>query len=192
TNALSILLAAISLRNDSDILPDVPGGGGEESGPSQTGPKIGVIVGGVLGGVAAGGVFAFFVIWLVRRKRRQKPTLDATEECSPNNAHSRMVEPFATTVEPFTSRPEKNREGARNGRGQLSPVRGLRDWERAGDGRTTTGLSYTTDTDASSSQGPYGSESMIPTADLIMLLNRRFQGVEWRGDEQPPDYASQG
>ncbi|KAJ8084037.1 hypothetical protein PM082_002804 [Marasmius tenuissimus] len=191
TNALSVLLAGIALRNDSDILPDVPSGGGE-SGPPQTRPKVGVIVGGVLGGVAGGGIFAFFVIWLVRRKRRQRPALDTTEERSPNNAHNRMVEPFTTTVEPFTSRLEKNREGARDGRRQLSPNRAPRDWGRAGDERTTIGHSYTTDTDASSSQGPYDSESRIPTADLIMLLNRRLQGVEWRGDEQPPDYASQG
>ncbi|KAL0071999.1 hypothetical protein AAF712_000922 [Marasmius tenuissimus] len=51
TNALSVLLAGIALRNDSGILPDVPSGGGE-SGPPQTRPKVGVIVGGVLGGVA--------------------------------------------------------------------------------------------------------------------------------------------
>ncbi|KAL0071998.1 hypothetical protein AAF712_000921 [Marasmius tenuissimus] len=186
TNALSILLAAIPLHNDSDTLSNRPSptGGGGGSGPRQTRPSIGVVVGAVLGGLAAAGLLAFLVFWLIRRRnRRQKPTLDTIEERPHDSTRNQ-------TVEPFTSMGERNREGAKDGK--LPSGRAPRDWERGGDERTSIGLNYATDTDASSSQGPYGSESMIPTADLIRLLNRRLQGVEWRGDEQPPDYASQG
>ncbi|KAK1233564.1 hypothetical protein PQX77_003250, partial [Marasmius sp. AFHP31] len=183
TNALSVLLAAIPLHNDSDTPSPTGGGGG--SGPRPTHPNVGVVVGAVLGGVAGAVLLALLVSWLVRRRNtRQKPSLDTIEERPRYNARNQ-------TVEPFTSMGEKNREGASSKEGKLPSDRTPRDWAQIRDDRTIIGLSYATDTDASSSQGPYGSESMIPTADLIRLLNRRLQGVEWRGDEQPPDYASQ-
>ncbi|KAJ8085081.1 hypothetical protein PM082_003863 [Marasmius tenuissimus] len=188
TNALSVLLAGIALGNDSDTPPSAPTGGVGGSEPRQTSsPNVGVIVGGAVGGVVTAGLFTLFVVlWFVRRNRRRKQDLDAIEERSGNNAVYQIVQPFTFTA-------EENRTEAKDGRGKISSNKTPGDREPAEDfAQATIDAGHVINTDATSPQGSYSSESVIPTADLIRLLNRRLQGIEWRGDEQPPDYVSQG
>ncbi|KAK7030960.1 hypothetical protein VNI00_013907 [Paramarasmius palmivorus] len=73
TNALSVLIAGISLSNDTRA----SGGGGGEPTPSPAptdhpskGPNIGAIAGGVVGGFATIALIVAFVLFLIRRKAR--------------------------------------------------------------------------------------------------------------------------
>ncbi|KAL0571724.1 hypothetical protein V5O48_010232 [Marasmius crinis-equi] len=178
TNALSLLIPAISIQNDTTT-PERPKPQPTTSA-AKTRANLGAIVGGVVGGLAVMALLTIFVLWLIRRRSR-------TMQISDTNA-ARSEDRVRNRIEPFTN-PASEKIGHRGGK-QLSTT--PRDLERAQD-MSLTDLDRT-NTDISSSRSPLGPNGEISTADLVMLLNHRLQGQgrEWREDEQPPDYASQG
>ncbi|KAI3608917.1 glycoside hydrolase family 76 protein, partial [Moniliophthora roreri] len=113
TNALSMLIAAIPIRNDTlDITsggPNTPTTGGDK--PSNKAPlNVGAIVGGVVGGLAFLALLLILVLYLIRRRRaRQAQSLTNTRDGDRN-----ITENSDSThqVRPFTWIPEKARQQA--------------------------------------------------------------------------------
>ncbi|EEB98616.1 hypothetical protein MPER_01845, partial [Moniliophthora perniciosa FA553] len=79
TNALSMLIAAIHIRNDTDITgggsstPPTPG----DDKPSNRAPSnAGAIVGGVIGGLAFIALLLILILYLIRRRRAKQPQVN--------------------------------------------------------------------------------------------------------------------
>ncbi|KAL0573178.1 hypothetical protein V5O48_008789, partial [Marasmius crinis-equi] len=166
TNALSILIAAISIRDDTTEGPESPT-------PSHK-PDIGAIAGGIIGGVVALMLLAIFVLWLVRRRRRTMPTSSES--------------PVPSHIIPFTFTPEKANhwQGEKRTSDPPRDLEGARSLSTSRPNHTDAGLTGT------SSQDSSRADSVISTAELVRLLNQRLQVQDWQEDEQPPDYASHG
>ncbi|KAL0571721.1 hypothetical protein V5O48_010229, partial [Marasmius crinis-equi] len=180
TNALSILVPAITIGNDTSDTPRETGRPQPTTPEAKTRLNVGVIVGGVAAGLAVMAFLTILALWLIRRRRRSRQISNANPTRSDNLAQSQ--------IEPFRN-PALEKSGHR-GEKRLSAA--PRDLEQAED-MSSTDLDYT-DTDISSSQGSFRLDGELSTADLVMLLNHRLrgQGRDWREDEQPPDYVSEG
>ncbi|ESK83076.1 glycoside hydrolase family 76 protein [Moniliophthora roreri MCA 2997] len=179
TNALSMLIAAIPIRNDTlDITsggPNTPTTGGD-----RTPFNARAIVGGVVGGLAFVALLLILVLYLIRR-RRAKRVLTNTRNDDQNVSENRTYQ----VQQPFNLIPEKFRR-------QQRPAPRT-SWSGTRNTTTLSGFSGTLSfTDPSSTLGPQTLKfgSMVPTTELVKVLNERLQPGKWREDEVPPDYAS--
>ncbi|KAF9270244.1 hypothetical protein L218DRAFT_1071705 [Marasmius fiardii PR-910] len=179
TNAMSILVAAIPIR-DSDSGSPVGGSGPPTTsdGPASSSHPldIGAIVGGVIGGLALVSLILVAALYLVRRRhkfiRSRAGTQVVLNTTDPENAPSSRPGPVAPGKEKSRPRPDL--------RNSFTTISG------------TTGFSGSSEFSPSSGAELFRLGSMVSTAELVRMLNERLQsGQEWRGDEAPPDYASQ-
>ncbi|KAL0071995.1 hypothetical protein AAF712_000918 [Marasmius tenuissimus] len=178
-NALSILLAAIPIQNDPpgepepSITPEPP------KGTNRTTLDWRAIVGAVIGGLATVCLLTVFVLWLVRRRSRSRHFVNALDA-------TLLPTEFAnqSQTELFASINKHLHLGGPDGEKDRPPP------SESGSG-DLSGWSLTyledTDTGTDSSQAPL---SMVSTAEIMSVLNRRLQGVEWPEDDPPPDYVS--
>ncbi|ESK87723.1 glycoside hydrolase family 76 protein [Moniliophthora roreri MCA 2997] len=228
--SMSVLLGAISLRNDttpsnnSDTTPspEIP----PNSDPPRSTINVVVIGGGAVGSVIFIALIGLALFFLHRRRglRHRRYSMQAG------------IPPANDTVEGSNSRPADNdnrtrRDGETTGgivglafralallfrRGKwrqssskmqarnvepfpLNQEKGHLGVRRKGHQDQSDAVRPSTSvTGASSQTNPsppsqfLGEEpgNMLPTAELIRLLNERLQGGQWREDEVPPDYAS--
>ncbi|KAJ8084030.1 hypothetical protein PM082_002797 [Marasmius tenuissimus] len=184
TNVLSILVAAITIHNDT-----IPAGGEgpkESSEPSAsphaTRPPTSIIV-GVAVGVTVVLFSVIFVIWLICRGNfRRTRSTDGGSSAQPS-AHSRIDAFVATSG-------NNNAKSGGHKAGKLSPDDAIAQTHLKGAQKFQLA-----DGDATSNTVQRGVESQsdnsISTADLVRVLNRRLQGRERRQDELPPDYVSE-
>ncbi|KAK1225569.1 hypothetical protein PQX77_011485 [Marasmius sp. AFHP31] len=182
-NALTMLVAGIPIQNDLSGPPGEP-----EPSVTSTEPKgrplnWGAIVGAVLGGLATVCLLTVLALWLVRRGRGSTNSTNVLNAAPlpTGSASQNPIEPFTATEKHVYRNVPDGEQASKNHR-PPPPGLGTRDLP---DFSST----YLEDTDAStnSSQAPL---SMVSTAEIFSLLNRRLQGVEWPEDEQPPDYIS--
>ncbi|KAK1233565.1 hypothetical protein PQX77_003251 [Marasmius sp. AFHP31] len=178
TNALSILVAAISIRNDTNP-PEPPKPPEPSPGPYTARPGAAVIAGVV---VAAAVVLfsAGLVTWLIRRRNLRR---SVSTDGGLGLTHDPIDVYISTSGHPH----RKSKSGGR------------KEGERLPDGITSqlggAPENQLTDEDATSNvvrRGVRGPDNSIPTADLVRVLNQRLREREWRQDEPPPDYFSEG
>ncbi|KAI3605502.1 glycoside hydrolase family 76 protein [Moniliophthora roreri] len=171
TNALSLLIAGIPLGNNTSKAAD----------DNKTDSKTREIAGGVVGGLVFIALLAGLA-FLIRRRRQQQS----------------FSETQAEHVQPFSLRLEKSglpyrRKGYQD---QLDTPRQNPTTQTEAPGNqhdTRTGTSSRTNPSPPSrvlSMEPFTFGSMVPTAELVRLLNERLQPGQWREDEVPPDYTS--
>ncbi|KAJ7023751.1 hypothetical protein C8F04DRAFT_177188, partial [Mycena alexandri] len=185
SNAISALLGAISLRNDSESATSVPGPAPTTTPPSGTAPvrvgkpsKVAAIVGGVCSVVAL--MTCGFFIWLIRRRRLR----------------SRSESNLTLSVNPFGIWYHMRRRG-KNARNALSE-----------EPATTASTSFSRDKLPHRRPAPTVSvpvlspdiavpsqrsdrvqpPSNLPTEELVRILNERLQGRDWDAEEVPPEY----
>ncbi|KAJ8084027.1 hypothetical protein AAF712_000916 [Marasmius tenuissimus] len=181
-NALTMLVAGIPIQNDPSDSPGEPEPPVTNTESKGRPPNRGAIVGAVLGGLATVCLLTVLALWLVRRTRRSTKSanvLNARPDPT-ESAEQNQIEPF-TATEKHVYRDGSNGEWASK---DCPPPPGL-------GSRDLPDFSSTyledTNTSTDSSQAPL---SMVSTAEIFSLLNRRLRGVEWPEDEQPPDYIS--
>ncbi|KAG7099242.1 hypothetical protein E1B28_001105 [Marasmius oreades] len=172
TNAMSILVAAIPVRDSDSDTPGVTSAGPPTPTGSNNpvpGPRplnIGAIAGGVIGGLALVSLILVAALYLIRRHLRSVSSRKGIE-----------VEPESGQLQPFTLISEKN------------PPRPK--FHLSLPATTASGFSGSSLLTSSSSTEPFRLGSMVPTEELFRMLNERLQsGREWRGEEAPPEYAS--
>ncbi|KAK1233566.1 hypothetical protein PQX77_003252 [Marasmius sp. AFHP31] len=184
-NALTMLVAGVPIQNEP---PADPPSGPEPSATSTESKgrpsNWGAIVGAVLGGLATVCFLTVLALWLIRRGRRSTVSanvLNATP-LPTESASQNQIESFSATEKHVYRDVPDGQQASENYRPPPSRL-GSRDLPDF----SSTYLEDT-DTSTNSSQAPL---SMVSTAEIFSLLNRRLQGVEWPEDEQPPDYISQ-
>ncbi|EEB99397.1 hypothetical protein MPER_00934 [Moniliophthora perniciosa FA553] len=213
TNALSVLIAAITLRNDTlpgnDTLPD--GGPIDPDGPPKSDdppipeepPNVGAIVGGVIGGLALVTIIVTVsLMWRRRQLERRYAINDldhsrAQERQEMDHTHQNASFPGVTIQDPQDFGGGRYREKGLGrlaapetstflgpGRSETSGTQGPANSNSVYGGSSVLPWDYRSSVGAST----FGS---VPTADLVRPLNGRLQPVRWREDEAPPDYASQ-
>ncbi|KAL0071990.1 hypothetical protein AAF712_000913 [Marasmius tenuissimus] len=176
TNALSILVAAISIRNDANP----PGGEPSKPfpGPHTARPGAAVIA-GVAVAVTVVLCSAGLATWLICRRNLRR-----TGSIGLGLTQSRIDPYTISTSEHLRCKPKSggHKEGKWLPDGITSQFEG-------------TPENQLTDGDATSNvvqREVRESDNSIPTADLVRVLNQRLRaGREWRQDEPPPDYFSE-
>ncbi|KAK1225570.1 hypothetical protein PQX77_011486 [Marasmius sp. AFHP31] len=170
TNALSILVAAVSIRNDTNLPGEKPSEPPPGLHPAR--PRAAVIAGVAVAVTVTVVLFsAGLATWLVRRRKLRR-TGSTDGGLSPT--HNRI------DAYDLTSGHRKPKSGARK--------EGKRLTSQGSEGAPGIQLSGV---DAASNvvqRGVRESDNGISTADLVRVLNQRLQGREWRQDEPPPDY----
>ncbi|KAF9270243.1 hypothetical protein L218DRAFT_982845 [Marasmius fiardii PR-910] len=179
TNAMSILVAAIPVR-DSDL----GGSGGDPPqtttvvAPNSHPPNIGAIIGGVIGGLAVLSLILVTALYLVRRRHKSIDSR-ARSQADSNTNDPENVQPVRQG--PFVPVYEKSRPRELRNSLPTTTVSG------------TTGFSGDSEFTSSSEAEISRFSGMIPTEDLVRMLNERLQPIpEYQvADEAPPDYATQ-
>ncbi|KAL0071989.1 hypothetical protein AAF712_000912 [Marasmius tenuissimus] len=190
-NALTMLVAGIPIQNDPSDPPvqndpsDPPGAPEPQvtSTESKGGPSNwGAIVGAVLGGLATVCLLIVLVLWLVRRRRKSTNSTGVMNAIPlpTESANQNQIEPF-TVTEKDVSRDVPDGELASKDH-RPPPSRH--------ESRDLSDFSSTYLEDTHSIANSSRALSMVSTARIFDLLNRRLRGVEWPEDEQPPDYIS--
>ncbi|KAJ6489088.1 hypothetical protein C8R45DRAFT_1143600 [Mycena sanguinolenta] len=191
TGALSILVGAISLQNDTDpsgasgstdgSTPGGPTPSGPSSLPNRTKTPIGAIAGGVAGGVA---LLALAAVFVLRRRRRAQRT-------------AMMVEAFACPPQGPTSGSGGGSgaaAGKRTGQATAGGKAGMRlPWlvhapTSASASATSASPATTTTREGPVSAMPTTRRSVLPTEELVRMLNERLRGHTWEEGETPPEY----
>ncbi|KAJ6491914.1 hypothetical protein C8R45DRAFT_1095984 [Mycena sanguinolenta] len=212
TGALSILVGAISLQNDTD-----PSGasastdGSTPGGPTSSGTSpnrkktpIGAIVGGVAGGVALLALAAVFV--LSRRRRRRRAQRRYTQHYL-DRRHS--GEPIlsmdpAMMVEAFVYPPQDPASGSggasgaaagtgtgqatAGGKADMRPPRPVHAPTSVSASAISASTATTTTGEGPVSAMPTTRRSALPTEELVRMLNERLQEQTWEEGETPPEY----
>ncbi|KAJ6520988.1 hypothetical protein DFH09DRAFT_1287310 [Mycena vulgaris] len=202
TSALSALLTAITLRNET-ASPTPPGPLPAPPTPTPSPRrKLGPILGGILGAVAL--LVAGIVMWFILRRRSR-----ATHplQIPPSQTANRDLDPFP----PNTSEVDAFRTESRSQRFNNS-LPGVRYRENSGkhpDYPLSQSLSSTEWAMHSAGMNGGGSgasdaemperealnpsqphPSALPTEELVRLLNDRLQNREWDEEEAPPEYPT--
>ncbi|KAJ7695420.1 hypothetical protein B0H17DRAFT_1198654 [Mycena rosella] len=195
TNALSALIGAISLRNDSSNVISGPQSS-SASAPSQTpaphkSSRNASVIGGVIGGVALVAVVA--AIWAFRR--RFSPSRH-TESQPMTTVYSDSIS--ASEINPFreheTSPTSYGLPSQRTHR-----AKSYNDLKRRHAAESADAIPDSSGPSLMSNPHPASVDVLpqnvvqpvpaaLPTEELVRLLNERLQGHEWDEGEAPPDY----
>ncbi|KAK7030966.1 hypothetical protein VNI00_013914 [Paramarasmius palmivorus] len=173
TNALTALVAAIPLRNET--------GGSDPNppGPSSDNPKgspnIGAIVGGTVGGLAFIALLVSLTLYFVRRKQRKRlMSFGASTEVAEPTQLAREAENISRVNQETKFRQTHTRTSQ-----HPEPLPAPVTQESPNSPQSSIQLSAQTTR--------FGS---VPTEVLVRLLNDRLQPGQWREDEELPEYAS--
>ncbi|KAJ6560643.1 hypothetical protein DFH09DRAFT_1279584 [Mycena vulgaris] len=209
TLALSGLIAAISLRNDtagagissstsaSATAASIPGPSASLAPGKSKSPPIGAIVGGVVGGVAI--LAVFLIIWIIFRRRRYSratfpphspPTMFVGQPATPGPASASVLSASTLIVPSPPVSPQEFNNGKHSR--YLSPSTA-----------SSSGPPFVVANSTDSTQAALGvleagqrnetvplRSSALPTQELVRLLNQRLQNQEWEEEEAPPGYPT--
>ncbi|KAJ6544309.1 hypothetical protein B0H19DRAFT_999971 [Mycena capillaripes] len=220
TTALSVLISAISLRNDTE-----PTGSGTSPAafPSSEVPSnpppgeassrasfLGAVTGGIVGGVIL--ILVGFGFCFIRRRRHRRaertevaPSAAIAPSAAVAGSHAHAlpeIRPFTGVsrsqpiTESSTAAPPQDPQGGNPYSMRQKPP------SHSGKGLARTTITVSPEISpgfvspvaleqrSGASVGP--SNSALPTEELIRLLNERLQDQgPWDGEEAPPDYPSQ-
>ncbi|KAI3605511.1 glycoside hydrolase family 76 protein [Moniliophthora roreri] len=187
----SILLGAISLRNDTTTNPESETPNYPD--PPRSNKNIGAIVGGVVGGIFFIVLVGLAVFFFRRRRHRYRPQVDLNEGESrlPEHATTEylVAEPFPYSSEMTTANTlgqTVSTPARRYGEKHQLHAASVREREYA------SGLSQGPPASVSQASGTGdNSRRDMSTAELVELLNERLQPGQWREDERPPEYGVQ-
>ncbi|KAK7021124.1 hypothetical protein VNI00_017484 [Paramarasmius palmivorus] len=193
TNAISVLLAAIPLRNETvEVSPTglVSPGQGPSPQPSNNEQNRSLNVGAVSGGAVGGTVFvallAGMAFLLCCRRKRARSLMALDEDWpEPEEAKDPHLRPYILPIGP-KPRPRKEKQSlAIVGPDASSSLPDISNATLVpGPSNVVRAVPNNENESDPSRLGN------VPTSELVRALNDRLQPEQWREDEVPPEYAS--
>ncbi|KAJ7908218.1 hypothetical protein B0H13DRAFT_2331620 [Mycena leptocephala] len=174
SNAISALLGAINLRNDSDTSTSVAPAPTATQSPGtvpRKSSKIGPIIGGIFATVAL--MAGALSIWVIQRRRFRSSS-------APKRTSS--VSPFGIW---YNLRHRGKR--ARDALGESPETVAAPPFSKAAAVPRRAAPVVTVPVVAQNSSVSQPS-SNLPTEELVRILNERLQGQDWDAEEAPPEY----
>ncbi|KAK7021125.1 hypothetical protein VNI00_017485 [Paramarasmius palmivorus] len=193
TNAISVLLAAIPLPEDTAPAASEPT---EPDAPNdrKRSLKIGIILGAVFGGIVCLTLLAGIAFILVNCKQLFRSTMHLDQARSKSKAtkgrNDRTPRPF---IMDYDTKP-RPRKYMNYHSVSAAPIPSIRISPGTGNSNTTPMAGPSNQFDNGTTSGNDSDApklGYIPTSELVRVLNDRLQPEHWRDDEVPPEYASQ-